>query len=148
MNGFDIEKMLDFVCRALGEFAELHADETFYAFSIDAHLLCLNSTESFADTLDYYQDKYEDYRAPEEINRLKYHSGDWAYQGFARLSTESGFDFNAYLAYLYREDEHGERAYPGAMEQLLARLKQRNAFALLKLTDDFTAFWVEKLPEV
>jgi hypothetical protein len=46
MRKFDHEKMLAFALSAIRKFADEHAAETFYGFSIDASLLCLNSEEA------------------------------------------------------------------------------------------------------
>ena len=51
---FDTEKLTEFAINKITEFAKEHPNETFYGFSIDASLLCLNSEEEFEKTLKYY----------------------------------------------------------------------------------------------
>jgi len=49
---FDIEKMLSHIMDSVNNFHELHKDETFYAFVIDAELLCMNSVEKYEKCLE------------------------------------------------------------------------------------------------
>lgn len=146
---FDVEKMTRFAVSAIRDFADRHPDETFYAFMVDANMLCLNSEEQFRKTLSWYQEKYpESYASDESIRELKANTGDWKYQGFAELDEATGFDDELY-------DEHYESAgssedgrapdssYAQAMTALLAELTRSNAFATLKISTDFVASWVE-----
>lgn len=52
---FDIEKMFKYSVSKIKEFLGDHQDETFYAFAIDANLLCFNSLERFTNILNKYQ---------------------------------------------------------------------------------------------
>ncbi|MDP1588516.1 MAG: hypothetical protein Q8M07_12275 [Prosthecobacter sp.] len=54
---FNIPKLLDHSISAIREFASQHPGEHFYAFAIDASLLCLNSEEEFAKKLKSYRDR-------------------------------------------------------------------------------------------
>lgn len=45
MTDFDVEKMFLPAKKAIETFAKDNQEETFYAFSIDASMLCLNSLE-------------------------------------------------------------------------------------------------------
>lgn len=56
---FDIEKMTSFSIAAIKAFAKEHPEETFYAFAVDASILCLNSEECAAATLKRYQDDWD-----------------------------------------------------------------------------------------
>ena len=56
---FDVEKLTTFCMDEIRRFAERHQNEVFYAFAIDASLLCLNSEEEFAATLRQYQDEWD-----------------------------------------------------------------------------------------
>ncbi|MEG7759807.1 DUF4303 domain-containing protein, partial [Listeria monocytogenes] len=63
---------------------------TYYAFAFDCNAeyaeinLCVNTEKAFAETLARYQNgKYsENYQTEEEIQELKYNTGDWKYQCF------------------------------------------------------------------
>jgi hypothetical protein len=52
---FDVDRLTGFCAEQIRQFAEDHADETFYAFAIDASLLCLNSKEAAAVHLEALQ---------------------------------------------------------------------------------------------
>lgn len=151
---FDIEKMFIDSKKAIEDFAKEHSSETFYAFSIDASLLCLNSVEGFEGTLTAYQNKYpESYSKPEDIENLKFNTGDWDYQGF--FSLRDGFDDNLYSEHYDLPMEHdiyeGEAfealmqstAYHHAMKALMQKLLDSNVFDLLNKTQDFRAFLSE-----
>lgn len=51
--------MLTFSIQEIEAFANQHQDETFYAFAIDADLLCFNSEERFTVTLEKYRKDWE-----------------------------------------------------------------------------------------
>lgn len=56
---FDVEKLVINCEAAIDAFAGKHREEHFYAFAIDASMLCLNSIERFESTLKRYQDRWE-----------------------------------------------------------------------------------------
>ena len=56
---FDVEQLAAFCRSAIDRFAAQHAAESFYAFAIDASLLCLNSEEQAAKTLKAYQEWWD-----------------------------------------------------------------------------------------
>lgn len=144
-TSFDHERMLDFALHAIADFASAHADETFYGFSIDAALLCLNSEEQFVKSLAGYRERWPDYyQSEQDVRSLKLNTGDWAYQGFAELGEETGFDQQAYEDHYYAEyEEQKSTPYGLAMDRLVAALVERKAFAGLKRTPDFFANRVE-----
>ncbi len=146
---FDIDRLFTIVRAAIREFAASHSDETFYAFAIDADMLCLNSEEDFAKSLARYQADYPDkYHDEENIQDLKYNTGDWQYQGFFDLEDEHGFDADAYSDHY---DEAGasddgtapHTPYAKAMSALVAKLRDSDVFEPLKRTDDFRISWVD-----
>ena len=143
-NIFDHEQMLAFSLEAIASFAAGHTTETFYGFSVDATMLCLNSEEAFQETLAEYQAKWPGhYTDPKKILELKNNQGDWKYQGFADLG-DHGFDHEAYdWHYDSPEEEQTATAYAVAMDQLVAALVERDAFAALRRTDDFFVNRVE-----
>lgn len=56
---FDVEKLFKFAASEIEKFAGEKKTETFYAFAIDASLLCLNSEESASRTLKKYREKWD-----------------------------------------------------------------------------------------
>ncbi len=145
MPGFDHGRMLAFSVKAIRAFADAHRTETFYGFSIDASLLCLNSTEAFAKTLAGYRAKTAGrYLLPEDVEDLRLNTGDWDYQGFVCLMDSGGFDYELYQSH-YDSHELEQKAsdYAKAMDQLLAALVEERAFDGLKRSPDFFANRVE-----
>lgn len=160
---FDLPKLADFAAAEIRGFAAqtrkhevskslvLGApDERFYAFAIDADLLCLNTLESFEQCLKAYHEWYPDrYHQPEIVEELRMSTGDWAYQGFARMDRENGFDEELYAKhYDIGFDDADSTAlrdtdYAVAMDELLESLKQRIAFDVLRRTDHFVICRVE-----
>jgi hypothetical protein len=56
---FDLEKLASFCIDRIREFASRHSDEIFYAFAIDANLLCMNSEEMAEIILAKYRKDWE-----------------------------------------------------------------------------------------
>ena len=141
---FDVERLTAFCTEAIRAFAAEHPDETFYGFAIDARLLCLNSVERFEATR---ADEEEDAGGPldaAEVEELRRNTGDWAYQGFARMTPEHGFDEDAYREhYDLPDDRQPTSAYAVAMDDLVRRLTAGGAFDCLRRTPDFFATRVE-----
>ena len=52
---FNIDKLFVNSHSKIEHFAQKHSDEIFYAFAIDASMLCFNSIEQFEQTLLNYQ---------------------------------------------------------------------------------------------
>ncbi len=148
MKPFNINKITGFIISEINKFSEAHKKETFYAFAIDAHYLCLNSTEEFEKTLKYYQEKFDDFENEEEISILKMNPGDWTYQGFTELNDKNGFHLDSYLEYyLFNEgeDHQNDWSYHKAVDKLIEILKTSKAFDHLKKVDDFKVFWIKKI---
>ncbi len=198
---FDLHKLHKFCTAELKQFADSHQNESFYAFAIDAELLCLNSEERFEQTLRDYQktwegktrhiDRWEDltkfdlmdskwildmaarldgldltdkraclevvnnarklikangnrYQSEEGIISLRENTGDWAYQGFTRMTPEVGFDDAAYqIHYDLSDEEQKTSEYGIAMDSLVKFLVAADAFSCLKRTPNFYATRVE-----
>jgi hypothetical protein len=202
---FDIDKMTSFSISAIRAFSERHQSETFYAFAIDASMLCLNSEECAAATLTKYRDKWIQstrelqsinhmteadkkeskfvldlaakykglnlsdaeaclavinrsrarrreegctYFTPQGVLTLRENTGDWEYQGFARLDEKHGFDHLLYSehydAAAESDDGHApDSDYAKAMTSLVSALIAADAFSCLKRSSDFKISWVD-----
>lgn len=85
--------LLAFTKTEVSKFLAEHPDEVFYAFAFDCNAeyaevnLCFNTEDAFAATLTEYQSgEYKDsYQSTEQINELKYSTGDWEYQCFETM---------------------------------------------------------------
>jgi predicted nucleic acid-binding Zn-ribbon protein len=151
--GFDVDEMEIEVRRAIDEFCENQDGETYYAFAIDASMLCLNSVEAFERSLAEYLEKYPRYyETAEQVEDLRLNSGDWDHQGFSDLDESHGFSEDLYqdhydLGAQIETDEDREAfartPYALAMNELLERLKSPDAFTKLKRTEDFRILRVE-----
>jgi len=154
MSGFDLDKMFFASKEAIENFAKEHTEETFFAFSIDAGMLCLNSKACFKHTLRLYQKEFPDsYTDSHSIDELKYNTGDWEYQGFFDLN--EGFDHDLYaehydipfdnkgLAQNKLDELFQNTDYHKVMSELLARLEKSGCFNLLKKTSNFRIFLSE-----
>lgn len=150
---FDVDHLVKFSAEAISGFASEHSDETFYGFAIDSGMLCLNSEEAFANTLKDYAAKFPDKYTPksERAAALRMSTGDWEYQGFIYLDDCPGFDREAYGEHYNAgfESSDGDTEtsnstpYAIAMDQLLARLNEIDAFSQLRRTSDFFTIRVE-----
>ncbi len=150
---FDINRMFFLSVEAIKKFSCAHTDEVFYAFSIDSSFLCLNSIEKFDETLKNYQRQDSSYYSHEEINELKYNTGDWAYKDFYTL--EEGFDEEFYsehyhipfdnpnLTQAQLEAMQEQTPYHKAMEELLHKISTSGILNSLNQTKDFKVFLSE-----
>ncbi|MBM9501636.1 DUF4303 domain-containing protein [Leptospira sp. 201903071] len=152
---FDVPVLAEFALAEIEKFSKEHREEIFYAFAIDASLLCLNSLESFEKSLKEYSSKWpKHYDTDEKIEKLKYNPGDWGYQGFVsfrdlNLEDEEGyrrgpFDDDLYDEHYNADDESQKTTeYAKAMNEILEILKNKDAFRSLKKTEDFKVIRVE-----
>jgi hypothetical protein len=139
---FDLDRLEAFALAAIERFAAEHGDELFDGFAIDAALLCLSLASDTEAARAYLASKGE--ATEQAIATMRRETGDWAYQGFAEMGAEHGFDREAYQDH-YNLDDAAQKtsAYGLAMDALLARLIARDAFASLRRTDDFLVIRVE-----
>jgi hypothetical protein len=143
-DDFDHKKLKKYSIEAIAEFAKSHQNETFYGFSIDATMLCLNSEEAFKKTQKSYRKGGLDLSSELQCLELKRNTGDWEYQGFADLQKSGGFDLKAYEQHYDKPRQSQSRTpYARAMDKLVKDLIEANAFACLRTTDDFFANRVE-----
>ena len=138
---FDVERLADFAEAEIHRFAAEHQEEAFYAFAIDAQLLCLNSEAQFEKTLAAYRG---DLSGEDAVRALKYNPGDWEYQGFAVFGEQDGFDEALYGEHYNMPPEQQKTSeYAEAMDRVLELLAARDALGTLRKTDDFLATRVE-----
>lgn len=89
--GKDIKiKLVNFTTKSVKKFLKENSKLTFYAFGYDCNAeyaevnLCFNTEEAFEKTLKSYQkgEFAESYQSDEDIEDLKFNTGDWDYQCF------------------------------------------------------------------
>jgi hypothetical protein len=84
------------------------------------------------------------YKKADEITSLCENQGDWAYQGFAKMTKLVGFDQKAYNSHYGMSDERQKTsAYGIAMNEIIFKPKESNVFKCLKTTEDFYVIRVE-----
>ena len=153
---FDVQQLADFAIQKIKDFSFEHPDEDFYAFAIDANLLCLNSVQCFQQKLKEYQDSWPDfYSTDKQILKLKFNPGDWKYSDFANFKElecyddfgniiKAPFDQDAYDHHYYLDAiDQPYSEYAIAMNKILDILKDKNAFDCLRTTSDFVIMRVE-----
>ena len=137
----DIQSLIKLAIEKIQEFSAENSEQTFYAFAIDAGMLCFNSNEGFAESLQRYQKDFEGYEDPDKIESLKYNTGDWSFQGFYELSDDFEELEDVYEEhYDMSDDEQQTSEYQTLMTQLLEGLNDAQVFNALKTTDDFRTF--------
>jgi hypothetical protein len=88
------------------------------------------------------------YHTPEGIANLRENTGDWEHQGFATLTSKTGFDNDLYQdhydAAADSDDGHApDTDYAKAMTALVEGLVAMDVFVSLKRAPDFKASWVD-----
>ncbi|MCT6516569.1 DUF4303 domain-containing protein [Proteus vulgaris] len=157
LNDEVIEKIKnDIVSFAITETEKFLTDkcsEVFYAFAFDLNAaygeinLCLNTEEYFQKTLNYYQNKSggNNYHSQDEINNLKYNTGDWEYQCFGTI-----YPINeTYLEQLYQKS-YEDGSYPHVLTRIiqifsecLTLFKQTETYKKIPKSEDFIAFTID-----
>lgn len=104
---FDIEELFEFCRNEIIEFSKAHPNEIFYGFAIDASLLCLNSEEQFRSALTEFEERWRTLPA-DELVEFRANTGDWAYQGFADMSSHQAWDEKLYDDHYYESMDSEE----------------------------------------
>lgn len=150
MEGLEERKraILPRMQEAVDAFLAEHPGLRYYCFAFDCNAayseinLCLNTEADFVQTLQRYQEgPYGDsYQAAEDIEDLRYNTGDWEYQCFATfyMLEEDAIEM------LYGEDE--EALLTDMMRcnyELLAALCKTDAFARIPKTEEFRVLCID-----
>ncbi len=139
METEQLEAMYTLAVERIQEFALKHPDETFYAFAICEDMLCLNSEEEFQMLAQSWSSPPS---SPEELEKQRFYTANWFYQGFAELPTIS----KLYADHdVLSDEEQLSSDYRKVVDSLLERLakEQDSAFGKLKRSPDFRIFYQE-----
>lgn len=143
LPSFDVDRLFNYSREKILEFSESHQEETFYGFSIDSNLLCLNSEECFKKELEDFTDQFGR-QTEAEIQELRENTGNCDFQGFTYFRNEDGFDGQACAVhYDMSAEEQKVSDYGVAMDKLVERLRKSDVFACLKTSPDFYVNRVE-----
>lgn len=145
----DRQALLERAKQAIIDFARNHPSETFYAFSLDATMLCLNSVERYAERMHdpqrraaYVADRLSLHTANPHFGEDELNPGDWEYQGFCDLRDASPALGTAYNAYFHSKLARPEgRVYAEFAQWLVRTLLADGAFDRLNKTGDFHIGW-------
>jgi hypothetical protein len=86
------------------------------------------------------------YRTAAGIKSLRENTGDWAYQGFARMTDTVDFDDAAFQEHYGLSDEAQKTSVYGmAMDELVQRLRESGVFECLTKSPEFYATRVEHI---
>lgn len=100
---------------------------------------CLNYLNSLRKK---EREKGNIYNNPEEIEELRYNTGDWEYFGFSQFNTEVGFDEDLYDDFYNMPDEEQPNSqYYKSMKEVIKILENSDVFKVLKKSQSgFKAF--------
>lgn len=109
-------KLLAFTIERVEQFLAENPDLEFYAFAYDCNAeeaevnLCFNTETDFQKTLKKYQegDYAEYYQTEEDINDLRYNTGDWEFQCFDTIYILSDEELQGIFNELYPENKKVE----------------------------------------
>lgn len=145
---FDVDRLIAKAEQAIAKFAAHHetSGEVFCGFAIDGDSLCFESVSHFEWLMSEFPRHYE---TAEQLEQIKMSVGDWKYQAFESLEHEDGFDRDAYQEHYDLGLESGNKEkllnspYALAMEAVLQGLIAKDAFRIIRRSEDFKAIRVE-----
>lgn len=148
-------RLLDFTIQGVNNFLKEHPNLKFYAFAYDCNVeyaevnLCFNTEEDFDKTLSHYQNgKYtEFYQEQEDIEELKYNTGDWEYQCFDTLYLYSNEEIEEILSQMPDEDYTVLNKFLEEMLSLITKtlveFSLTEAYDKIPKTEDFIAYAID-----
>lgn len=129
---------------------DIDSDESLLESEAEYYGLDLTDKDACLKVINKYRSKERakgnPYYSNEDIYSLRFETGGWAYQGFAKMNPSVGFDKDAYsLHYDLSDEEQKTSAYGKAMDELVIRLVDADAFNCLNLSPNFYVTRVEHL---
>ncbi len=152
----DVKKALvDFTTKSVQSFLNEHPKLRFYAFAYDCNAeyagvgICFNTKEAFNETLKHYQEGpyAKHYQAQEDIEDLKFNTGDWEYQCFDTIDLLSDEE----LTRIYNQlPEDNYVSWNNFLEELmeifceaLIEFTYTKVYQSIPKTDDFCVFCID-----
>lgn len=148
-------ELLKFTEMEIEKFLNEHSEKVFYAFAYDCNAeyaeinLCFNTEDEFEKTLEYYQNgKYsQHYKTDEQINELKYNTGDWKYQCFASTNV---FTDNELTKIFQNFPDDDYKSWQNFVEELmvlftktLIDFSKSKVFTKIPKTENFEFFCID-----
>lgn len=140
------EEVLKCLIHDMEKFLSEHKDLEFYALALDCYylysnfLVCMNTEKDFADTLKYYQKKYDTYSDKKYIRDLRYNPGDWEYTDISAIDL---FDEDELTA-KYQDDI--DKQCDDMMllcDEILNDFRKTDVFSCIPKTSDFVSFCID-----
>ncbi|TYV36327.1 DUF4303 domain-containing protein [Listeria monocytogenes] len=160
----DTQKIVNFTIEGVEKFLQENPELTYYAFAFDCNAeyaeinLCVNTEKAFAETLARYQNgKHgENYQTEEDIQELKYNTGDWKYQCFDTFYVFSDEELTAIFNQIYpNEVDDDYQAWEVYVNELLVtftesiiKFSETKTFEKINKTADFKFFCIDHEEEV
>ncbi|MBC2133795.1 DUF4303 domain-containing protein [Listeria innocua] len=155
----DTQKIVNFAIEGVEKFLQENPELTYYAFAFDCNAeyaeinLCVNTEEAFAEILAYYQSgKYgENYQTEENIQDLKFNTGDWKYQCFDTFYVFSEEELSEIFNKIYpNEVDDDYQAWKAFVNELLdtftesiIQFSETKTFQKINKTADFKFFCID-----
>ncbi|MEQ4923943.1 DUF4303 domain-containing protein [Proteus hauseri] len=152
------QDVVSFAIEETENFLKENEGKIFYAFAFDLNAeygelnLCFNTKEDFNKTLQHYQNSNSscDYRSEEEIQNLKYNTGDWEYQCFSTIYPISENELTAIFQKLPNDDLLSKfiEEIVQIFSECLTLFKQTETYQKIPKTTDFIVFTIDHDEEV
>jgi hypothetical protein len=148
------KQIVDFAIQGVGNFLKENPNLEFYAFAFDCNAeyaevsLCLNTKLDFQKTLKDYQKKYpESYQSEEDINELKFNTGDWEYQCFDTLEALTNEQLQEKFDELPDDNYESWKEFVNNLLELftesLVEFTKTETFDKIPKSKDFIAFCID-----
>lgn len=149
------DDLLAFTTMQVDKFLVEHSGKTFYAFAFDCNAeygevnLCLNTEEDFVRTLYHYQQGEFGhlYRSDDEIQDLKFNTGDWEHQCFATIQVLTENELTEIFDKLPQDDYKSWKEFINKLlihfGKALLRFRQTEQFDRIPKTVNFRSFCID-----
>ena len=156
MDKIEIKKqLLDFTVNSVDNFLNEHPNLDFYSFAYDCNAeyaeinLCFNTETEFEKTLKHYQtgEFSKHYQSEEDINDLKFNTGDWEYQCFETLNVLTDDELTKIFNDLPEDDYKSWNEFVGNLLEIfcetLIEFTNTETFKKIPKTDNFLTFCID-----
>jgi hypothetical protein len=156
MDKMEIKKqLLNFTVNAVENFLNEHSNLEFYSFAYDCNAeyaeinLCFNTKTEFEKTLKQYQTgRFSmNYQSEEDINGLKFNTGDWEYQCFETLNVLTDDELTKILNDFPEDDYKSWNEFVETLREIICEtlldFSKTETFIKIPKTDNFIAFCID-----
>ncbi|MDR2425184.1 MAG: DUF4303 domain-containing protein [Prevotellaceae bacterium] len=149
------KQIIEFAVKGVEKFLNENPNLKFYALAFDCNAeyagigLCLNTEESFQNTLKHYQtgDSAKYYQKAEDIKDLKYNTGDWEYQCFENLDVFDENELQKIFDEMPDDDYQSWNNFVNDLLELftesLVEFSKTETFTKIPKTDNFIVYCID-----